>query len=685
MTGVPSPLPAVSARLSAEAAILAGRLAALIRHVLSGSGAGDPLAEGRSFLEEAFEAATGGASLADFEGSALARPDPDGPHPVDWLAATLALDDPAVDLLLLAGLPEEHEGYASVLRTLHPRGEPWLPVGLAAQLLCPDAVARLALRAALETGPLVRCGVLAVLGEGPFHERSLRLADGLWSCLHGLDALPSGLARFAAVASPVGLGEWLDGPRSRRAAELLAARAPCTVLVSGEDGEALHWRGCALVQATGREPLGLVLPAVPDADLQRLVQAHALVRGAVPVVRLQEAEQGAETGPAVELLADFPDALVLCARPGAAAGRPALPLLQVPAGPLGSAARRAMWRDALPALSAEAAGLAARFPVEPLTAARVAGDLALLAGSGAGAEAGSGATGGGPTADDLAACLRARTGLRLGGAVKLLRPTADWSDLVLPADALAHLREAVDRLRLQAKVLDEWGFLKGRPGVRGVRMLFAGPPGTGKTLAAEVMASALRTDLLVVDLSRVVSKWIGETEKNLATVFDSAERAQAVLLFDEADALFGRRTEVTDAHDRYANLETAYLLQRLERFEGLTVLATNLRRNLDPAFTRRLEVAVDFAEPDQPAREAIWRAHVPSAAPLDPDLSFRELAALYPVVGGLIRNAAVAGAFLAAAEGVPIGRAHLVRALRREYTKAGRAFPGLPPGLCLPS
>jgi SpoVK/Ycf46/Vps4 family AAA+-type ATPase len=223
--------------------------------------------------------------------------------------------------------------------------------------------------------------------------------------------------------------------------------------------------------------------------------------------------------------------------------------------------------------------------------------------------------------------------------VQLVRPLARFEHLVLSADRLAQLREAVARLVHQGKVLDEWGFLAHRAGARGVRMLFCGPPGTGKSLSAEVLASALGVDLLVVDISRVVSKWIGETEKNLGAVFDAAERAQAVLLFDEADALFGKRTEVSDAHDRYANLETAYLLARLERFDGLAVLSTNLRENVDPAFLRRLEFVIDFEEPGPAEREALWRGHIPGDAPLAPEVDVRELAALYPVVGGLIRNA----------------------------------------------
>jgi hypothetical protein len=660
-----------SARITREAGILAGRLSALLAG-LGGSDSGGSLTDGRAFLDAAFAAAAGGAALAAFPGSALHRPGVDGPHPIDLLAAALGLDDAATDLLLLAGLPEEHEGYGAVLRALHPRGESRLAVGLAAQLLFPDAAGRLALRAVLASGPLARNGLLRVAGDGPFHECSILPAEDLWPCLHGLDITPAALPRFDADASPVALAEWLDKRRTRQAAALLKARTPCTLLIAGDNLEAMHWRGLALARAAGRHALGLALPAGADAGLQRLAQAHALVRGAVPVVRIELPEtQAPEPGEGAALMPDFPEALILCARPGAVPARPAQPLIPIPMEPLSPAARRTMWQCALPSLSDQAARLAARFPVEPLMATRVAGDMEALAETG-GAE---------PSLDDLAASLRARAGLQLSSAVKLLRPVAGWPDLVLPPDRCEQLKEAVSRLALQATVIDEWGFLAGRAGVHGVRMLFSGPPGTGKTLAAEVMAGALQTDLLVVDLSRVMSKWIGETEKNLAAVFDSAERAQAVLFFDEADALFGRRTEVSDAHDRYANLETAYLLQRLERFEGLAVLATNLRQNIDPAFARRLEFALDFEEPNQGGRDAIWRAHVPAAAPVGPEVSFSELAALYPVVGGLIRNAAVAGAFLAAAEGVPIGRRHLVRAMRREYAKAGRAFPGPPPGL----
>jgi SpoVK/Ycf46/Vps4 family AAA+-type ATPase len=326
-----------------------------------------------------------------------------------------------------------------------------------------------------------------------------------------------------------------------------------------------------------------------------------------------------------------------------------------------------MWRSVLPSHVGHADELAAKSAVEPFMAAEVATDLALRARHGTKA----------PDLAEAIDALRTRAGMSLSSGLKLISPRATWDQLVLPADALAQLGEAVDRLRHQPQVLDDWGFLAGRSGARGVRMLFAGPPGTGKTLSAEILAGALATDLLVVEISHIVSKWIGETEKNLAEVFDAAERSHAVLLFDEADALFGKRTEVTDAHDRYANLETAYLLTRLERFEGLAVLSTNLRQNLDPAFTRRLEFVVEFTEPGPMERQLLWQGHLPPSAPLASDVDLAELATHYPVVGGVIRNAAVAAGFLAAANGGVITRDHLVRSLRREYDKTGRAFPGL--------
>ncbi len=257
----------------------------------------------------------------------------------------------------------------------------------------------------------------------------------------------------------------------------------------------------------------------------------------------------------------------------------------------------------------------------------------------------------------------------------LVAPAFTLADLVLPPEPLAQLRELVAHVELQHVVLDNWGFRRRMPRGQGVIGLFAGPPGTGKTTAAEAVAHALRQDLYRVDLSAVMSKYIGETEKNLAAAFAEAERASSVLFFDEADSLFGKRTEVKDAHDRYANLEVSYLLQRIETFTGLVLLATNRQSALDEAFARRLRFVIRFEHPNHALRADLWRRSFPPETSLD-RLDWEELAQP-ELSGGSIQSAALAAAYLAAADGGTVTRAHVVHALRREHEKLGRSFAGL--------
>ncbi len=202
--------------------------------------------------------------------------------------------------------------------------------------------------------------------------------------------------------------------------------------------------------------------------------------------------------------------------------------------------------------------------------------------------------------------------------------------------------------------------------------LFVGAPGTGKTMAAEVIAQELRLDLFKVDLSCVVSKYIGETEKNLSRVFDEADQSNGILFFDEADALFGRRSEVKDSHDRYANIEIDYLLQRMEEYEGIVILATNFQKNIDEAFRRRLRFLVEFPLPDEKQRARIWRSVFPHETPLAADIDFAFLAHKFKITGGSIRNIALSAAFLAAQEQQEVRMFHVIRATRRELRKLGR-------------
>jgi AAA+ superfamily predicted ATPase len=272
----------------------------------------------------------------------------------------------------------------------------------------------------------------------------------------------------------------------------------------------------------------------------------------------------------------------------------------------------------------------------------------------------------------LFAAARAFTTPRLSGMARKITPRYSWSDIVLPDDQRQMLQEIVDTVRVRPKVLQEWGVGEKLTASDGVTVLFAGPPGTGKTMAAEVIARELGLDLYKIELSNLVSKYIGETEKNLERIFSEAENGSAILFFDEADAIFGKRSEVKDAHDRYANIEVSYLLQRMESYDGVTILATNLRANLDEAFTRRLAFAVDFPFPDEQYRLRIWESLFPPGVPREEGLDLASLAKKHRLAGGAIRNIIVSASYLAASDGGKVGMRHLLHGARRELQKMGR-------------
>jgi hypothetical protein len=273
---------------------------------------------------------------------------------------------------------------------------------------------------------------------------------------------------------------------------------------------------------------------------------------------------------------------------------------------------------------------------------------------------------------DLLWSARAYSNPRLSGLARKIVSRYSWTDIVLPNDQMTLLREIVDTVRGRPVVLGEWGVGNKLASSSGVTVLFAGPPGTGKTMAAEVIAGELGLDLFKIDLSTVVSKYIGETEKNLERIFEEAQTSNAILFFDEADAIFGKRSEVKDAHDRYANLEISYLLQRMEIYDGVAILATNLRANLDEAFTRRLQFSVHFPFPEEAYRLRIWETLFPPGVPRDTDVDFDLLARRFRLAGGNIRNIIVSAAYLAAADGRAVTMAHLLHGTRRELQKMGR-------------
>jgi ATP-dependent 26S proteasome regulatory subunit len=267
--------------------------------------------------------------------------------------------------------------------------------------------------------------------------------------------------------------------------------------------------------------------------------------------------------------------------------------------------------------------------------------------------------------------VRNRLAHRLAAFATVVRTTLEWSDVILPDEVLAPVFEFLNYAAHRQKIFREWGFERKLPYGRGLSALFAGPPGTGKTMICSLLAKELGLELYRIDLSQVVNKYIGETEKNLGRVFDEAARGQVMLLFDEADSLFAKRTEVKSSHDRYANLEVNYLLQRMESHEGVVVMTTNAETAIDPAFRRRIRFRIRFPAPDEQQRLQLWQGMMPKEAPVAANIDLRAIAQKFPLAGGNIMNALVRAATAAQAEGGPIQQHHLMRAAELEYAEMG--------------
>jgi ATP-dependent 26S proteasome regulatory subunit len=276
------------------------------------------------------------------------------------------------------------------------------------------------------------------------------------------------------------------------------------------------------------------------------------------------------------------------------------------------------------------------------------------------------------TTNELSSLCRNESREVLNEMAHKIQPKYSWNDIILPPDLFEQLKEIYGYVKHYYKVYSEWGFEKKLSLGKGLNALFSGPSGTGKTMAAEIIAHELQLDLYKIDLSTVVSKYIGETEKNLNLIFKEGQASNAILFFDEADAIFGKRSEVKDAHDRYANIEIAYLLQKMDEYDGMVILATNLRKNIDDAFSRRMHFTLEFPIPDESDRKRIWHNIFPSEAPLGDDIDFDFVAKQFQITGGNIKNIALGAAFLAAQNGQQIHMSHIVHAIKREYQKMGK-------------
>jgi hypothetical protein len=591
-----------------------------------------------------------------------------GPGALDAIVHAFRLTSFERDLLLFCAGPELDFGFASLCSRAGggPRtGGPRLPTFALACRVLPNVH----WSAFTPAGPLRRWHLIEV-GDGDALTCSpLRVDERVLHHLLGIDYRDERLGALEPVAVPQDLPESYRD-LALRIEEAMQGLDRTIVQLMGNDSEAKRD-----VAAYACAQLGLRLYAVSSEDIPLVLgdreklawlwEREAFLSGAVLLVDCEELEGRERTHAALSLVERLHSHVLISALQPLRLNRRAGLCLEV-ARPR-PAERQMIWERALGSL---AEGLDGR--LEVLVDQFDLGQREIRAASAQAAILGKDADLGDSRdlGDRLWYACRIQARPRLDELARRIEPAATWEDLVLPESLLQILREIGVHLRQSSKVYGSWGFgSKGSRGL-GISALFAGDSGTGKTMAAEVLANDLKLDLYRIDLSQVVSKYIGETEKNLRKVFDAAERGGAILLFDEADALFGKRSEVKDSHDRYANIETSYLLQRMEEYRGLAILTTNMRSALDRAFLRRIRFVVQFPFPSSAERASIWGRVFPRDTPQE-GLDFEKLARLN-VAGGNIRNIALYAAFLAAEDRSSVRMSHLVRAARVEYAKLER-------------
>ncbi len=600
------------------------------------------------------------------------------------LARLFDLAPDAVELLLLLLAPEVDSRFARVYAYLQDDvSRRYLTPGLALQLLAGLSAAEGAGRGLFTPdSPLVRQRLMRVCDECenrhvPLIDRPLKLDDRIVEFLLEHDSLDPVLTDLAGVSWPA---ETTAGPgvepalhqQLQHVVDLWQRGETAPVFIWGRPGSGKSQAAAALAAALARPLLTLdaarlaVRPADTIAGLIQAAVRETRLRQGVLHVRYADALDSASRA---VVLAHLGPGMVMTAQAAWALHDQAVKpiVLHIPVPAFGQ--RQALWRTSLngqappgDSLPAELAGRFRLTPGQITSAVQAAQHRAWL-------RAGPTAV---PDRSDLFDGCRQQSNPGLAQLARKVVSPFGWSDLVLPDVQKGLLRAIESQVRHRHIVYEQWGFEARLALGGGLNALFTGPSGTGKTMAAGILAHSLGVDLYKIDLSGVVSKYIGETEKNLNRIFEEASSANVVLFFDEADALFGKRSEVKDAHDRYANIEISYLLQKMEEYDGIAILATNFSQNLDEAFTRRMHFVVEFPFPAAADRELIWRGLFPAEAPRAEDIDFAFLASQFELSGGHIKNCVVTAAFLAAAEGLPITMHHLVQAVARELGKLGR-------------
>jgi SpoVK/Ycf46/Vps4 family AAA+-type ATPase len=614
-----------------------------------------------------------GSAVGRATDSARSAADPaTSADPMRRLQRLFGLSDFELDAIVVALAVEIDLKYQRLFAWLQDDATRRRPtVGLVLDVLCRTATARIdRLRAFADDAPLLARGLIQLVAEEgaatPRLACSLRLDEAVVRHLLGQPSADARLARFCTWHAPalslarLPLSPALIGRLAGLARNARRGAAPIALQLRGPAGAGQRQIAESLASALGT-PLAIAdLRRAPRDEAGegalRLLALEAALRGAVVFVEAHEAEwargvAGLVAGPAHVVVAASPND-----------PRPAAPALAIELGEPDALARRAWWASRL-----GAAGIAGAVDVDALAGRFRLGFDAIAEAVDAAADRRAGT-------EELMAHARAVSSRSLDALAQAIEPVRSFDDLVLPAESAAQLRELCDRVARRARVLDRWGFARKLSAGTGTNVLFSGPPGTGKTMAAEVVAHALGLKLYRIDLATVVSKYVGETEKNLARIFESAERSNAVLLFDEADALFGKRSAVRDAHDRYANIEISYLLQRMEQYEGVAILATNLAHNMDDAFVRRLAFSISFPFPGEELRRPLWARAWPRETPLGADLDPAWLARRFKLSGGNIKNVALAAAHLVGDDEAEVTLDHVLRAVRREFQKMGKAL-----------
>ena len=637
------------------------------------------LAEVKSALRRHAESNSAEGGRRDDQGGGVVAsmtrdPEPDiGERPVaiDALSAAFNLSAFERNILLLCVGIELDSSFAALCAAAQgdsSRAYPTFSLALAA---FPDAH----WSAVTPDSPLRRWRLLEV-GAGPaLTVAALKIDERVLHFLTGISMLDDRLAAMVEPIAPVAIGDL--APSQAALAQAVAAAWSATrtslglLAVQLCSANSIECRPIAAAAATALQLRAIALPSdlipIAAAELDaflRLWEREAILAGGVLVVECDLDSTPADDGRAraVDRLIQRLDGLIIvCSRePRRIAHRPSMKL-DVTRPTVSE--QQSAWRAALPSIveSRRLDVIASQFSLDLPAIRSVAAEVVARVGASSGKD----------IAEAVWQSCRSRCRTKLDGLAQRIEPAADWNDLVLPVPQMHLLRQIAMHVRHRTTVYDTWGFNKKSSRGLGIAALFAGVSGTGKTMAAEILSVELRLDLYRIDLASMVSKYIGETEKNLKKVFDAAEESGSILLFDEADALFGKRSEVKDSHDRYANVEISYLLQRVEAYRGLAILTTNLKSAIDQAFLRRLRFIVQFPFPDTAQRAEIWRRIFPKETPtegLDPaKLASANLA------GGNIRNIALTAAFLAAQAGDCVRMRHLREAARTEYTKIEKA------------